>query len=73
MTGSTPSDILRANLPEEVVLLEIRPAQTGEHSIINAKTANGNQAFIPIKNIHLLDIDYLLWLTDEIKRQLGLR
>jgi len=67
-----PSQVIENELGLKIDSIEIirSPQDFSVFRVIATKGAN--KVIIPVNADHILDLDYLLWLAKEIKRQLGI-
>jgi len=67
-----PSQVIENELGLNIDSIEIIRSPQDFSMFRVIATKGSNQVIIPVSADHILDLDYLLWLAKEIKRQLGI-
>ena len=67
----TATKIITDQIEPEISAQIIPGTEIGIMLVIAERKSDGNRVVIPVNADHILDVDYLLWLSGEIKRQLG--
>lgn len=67
----TSTKILADQIDPGTAVQILPGTEIGIMLVIAERKSDGNRVVIPVNADHILDADYLLWLSGEIKRQLG--